>query len=293
MAIMTVDLGGTSVKYSVWDKDQLVEVHAFPTPDSWKELKERLGKEKNAFTIQYGIEGVAISAPGAVDTQKGIIGGVSAIPYIHQFQIKEELKDYFGVPVAIQNDANCAALAELWKGAARDNSDVLFVVIGTGIGGAVIIDRRLRAGTHLFGGEFGLMVIDDSETLSVKGTAVRMAQNYSEALTDDKNKFSGKEVFDMADAGDILALRYVDQLYHFLSVGLYNLVVCFDPEKIILGGGLSQRENIAKEISLRVKKLLVEKDVHDLDPVIETCYFKNDANLIGAVYQFDIENNRK
>ena len=101
------------------------------------------------------VDGVAISAPGAVDDKKGIIGGCSAVPYIHDFFIQKELETLFELPVSLENDVNCAALAEVFKGAAKDVDHALFIVIGTGIGGAIIQNRKLHKGRNLFGGEFG------------------------------------------------------------------------------------------------------------------------------------------
>ena len=88
----------------------------------------------------------------------------------------------FGVPVSVENDANCAALAEVWLGAARDVQNALFIVIGSGIGGAVIVNRQLFKGKNLFGGEFGYMLLDAENTLSRLGSPVQVAERYGKAM---------------------------------------------------------------------------------------------------------------
>ena len=103
---------------------------------------------------------MALSLPGAVDSETGIIGGSSALDYIHGPNIKEELEKRLQVRVEMENDANCAALAEVWKGAASDVNDCCFIVSGTGIGGAVVKNKRIHKGQHLHGGEFGYMIAD-------------------------------------------------------------------------------------------------------------------------------------
>lgn len=103
---------------------------------------------------------MAISAPGAVDSVVGTIGGSSELPYIHGPNFKVILNKMTNLPIEIENDANCAALGECWGGAAMDANDSAFVVCGTGIGGALIKDKKIHTGIHKHGGEFGYCFID-------------------------------------------------------------------------------------------------------------------------------------
>lgn len=118
MNLFVIDIGGSTIKYATWDGEQLDAKKSLPTPNSWKAMKEQFIAEIKSSTLEFS--GVAISSPGSVDTQAGIIYGLSAIDYIHRFEIKKELEQLFGLPVSIQNDANCAALAEVWKGHAAE-----------------------------------------------------------------------------------------------------------------------------------------------------------------------------
>ena len=136
MAILVFDMGGSAVKYGVWAQDSLVSKGKFTTPNTWEEMKAQLQQVR--ASVDEEIEGVGISAPGAVNAQERRIDGISAIPYIHGFDIYSELEAAFGVPVTIENDANCAGMAEFYQGAGKEYQQAAFVVIGS-----EWIERRL------------------------------------------------------------------------------------------------------------------------------------------------------
>lgn len=290
--LLVLDIGGTSIKYGIWKDDELSGTASIETPKTWQEMKEIILKLTKQFDEK--IDGVAISSPGAVDTESGIIYGLSAIDYIHRFPIREELSNLVELPVSIQNDANCAALAEVWRGNAQAVKNSAYLIIGSGIGGAVVIDKQLKAGAHLFGGEFGYMIIDSrtNQTLSEAGSPVTMARHFSQEKNDGQ-RYTGREVFTLADNGDASAKIYVDRLLHALTIGAFNLSVTFDPEVILIGGAISQNEQVIKEINKRLKALIKEKEADGLTPVVKACQFQDKANMLGAVYQFYLENDPK
>lgn len=287
MAILAFDMGGTSVKFGVWSEDGLKNKGSFKTPKSWEEMKQQLLAVKSEADQMYKIVGVAFSAPGAVNQIERQIEGASAIPYIHFFPIYDELESEFGVPVAFENDANSAALAEIWKGAARDKENVLFVVVGTGIGGAVIVNGEVYHGKHLFGGEFGFALLTEDKTFSQLGTAVHMAKRYAKRKGLSEDDIDGQEVFRLAEEEqDPIAKEEVRTFYHYLARGIYNLVYSFDPEIVLLGGGVSNKPDILEKLDEQFDILLETVEIAPFKPEIATCDFKNDANLIGAVYHF-------
>ena len=286
MTILAFDIGGSAVKYGVWDQDELKDKGKFTSPKNWLEMKSELLSVKELLAKKYDFIGVAMSAPGAVNSKTRQIEGVSALKYIHDIPIFDELEELFSLPVSIENDANSAALAEVWRGSAKENENVLFVVVGTGVGGSVIINREVQHGAHLFGGEFGLMLLNESQTFSDLATPVQMGWRYAERKNIPKDAIDGRRVFELAEAGDQIAIEEVDKFYYYLAIGLYNLTYSFDPEKIILGGGLSNKDGLIERIEVEFEKILERVD-HDLfRPVIDLCTYKNDANLIGAVYNF-------
>ena len=173
--ILAIDIGGSAIKSGLWENDELTELPSFETPKTWDEMKAYL---KSLVEEHQITEGVAISAPGAVNAEEGVIYGVSAVPYLHRFPIKQELAEFLGVPVSFQNDANCAALAEVWQGNAKGLESAAMMIIGTGIGGGVVINGELRTGANLFGGEFGYQIMNNEtlETLSDLGSPVAMSK---------------------------------------------------------------------------------------------------------------------
>ncbi len=285
MSVLVFDWGGTGIKHGLWKNDRLEQQEQFPTPKTWQDLKNQMKAVKDGYS-EEDLEGVAISAPGAVNSQKGVIEGISAIPYIHHFPIQAELEAYFGLPVAFENDANSAGMAEVWKGAAREYQDVLFLVLGTGVGGAVIKNGQVEKGAHLYGGEFGLIYLDGNQTFSGVGTAVKMADRYCLRHDLEKGSVSGEEVFRFATEGDEIAAEEVENFYNYVARGVFSLQFTLDPECIVIGGGVSAKPGLLEEVNRRVLELFADHEIIDFEPVIRTCEFKNDANLIGAVANF-------
>lgn len=282
MSLAVFDIGGTAVKHGLWENGRLTNVASFPTPKNYAALLEKFH-----HTIQQynqPIEGVAISSPGAVDVVKRQILGISAVEYLHHRPIFDELESFLKLPVAIENDANCAGIAEVERGAGRDAQNMVFVVLGTGVGGAIFIQRQLYKGTNLFGGEFGLMKSLDTQIFSKNGTLVKAANFYTEQTG---KKVEGKDIFLLSKAGDSLATDYLNDMYQRIANNLYNIQVTLDPELIILGGGVSRRAELAQEVASRLNKLLKEEKVEEIMPQIRCCEFQNDANLIGAALNFE------
>lgn len=283
MALLTIDIGGTSIKYAKFQGGELSENGSFPTPKTLESFYQELTDIVDRFKKSGDISGIAISAPGAVNKVNGFIEGASALGYIHDFDIHKALEKRFGLPVSLENDANCAALAEVKFGAAKGLSNVLFIVLGTGVGGAVVLDGKIHHGKHLFGGEFGFMLMDDEHIFSSLGTAVNMARRYN-AQT-GKN-LSGQEIFELAFSGEKLAKEEMDIFLYNVAKGIYNLAYAFDPECIIIGGGVSQAEWLIPELKVQLQKILDIVKIAPFMPQIIPCDFRNDANLIGAAADF-------
>lgn len=284
MTLLVCDLGGTTVKFGLYDKGRLFNKSSFRTPTTWEEMKSTILNLKDHFSYR-GLKGVALSCPGAVDTKKGIIYGRSAIPYIHRFPIQDELSTLLELPVTIENDANCAALAELNLGVARNASSSVFFIIGTGVGGAIAQGRQLLRGEGQFGGEFGCMILKDGLSMSKLVSPVRRARLFAQQYG-YPDSFSGKELFTLAEVGDKRALEVITEMYDYLAIGIYNVLVATNPELVVIGGGISARADLIEQIQQRLDALLVKTKMDDLTYRIEACEFRNDANLLGAASHF-------
>lgn len=282
MTLAVFDIGGSAVKYGKWEDKQLSETGQFKTPVTFEEMQQAMKDVIARFG--EGISGVAISSPGAVNVKERRIDGISAVPYLHERPIFDELEAALGFSITIENDANCAGIAEMGLGAGRSVEHAVFVVIGTGVGGAIFINGQLYKGAHLFGGEFGLMVNRNGKTLSTNGTAVNTADRFSKMIG---HEISGKELFERYDAGDQAAIEAFNSMYDHLADSLYNIQVSIDPEMIIIGGGISARPDVTDEIRQRLETLLVEFGVPGAMPKVTACEFLNNANLIGAAINYE------
>lgn len=280
MSILAFDIGGSSVKVGLWHEGELTHKESFSLPSNWSEMKSKFVQIFNRLD-QFDITGVALSAPGIVDEDRGEIRGVSAVPYIHEFPIIKELEELFGCPISMENDANCAALAEAWLGAAKDAEHCLFFVIGSGIGGAIIINNQLFKGKNLFGGEFGYMFLNDSASLSELGSSVKAVQTYTRL---SGKTITGEELFELAEHGDLLAIEITNRFFRAIALGIYNLLVFFDPGLVVLGGGVSENPLLIEKVKNQLDQILLERGVTAMEYEMERCHFRNDANLIGAVY---------
>lgn len=283
MNLAAIDIGGTTIKIATWKDNQLQDKHAIDTPKDLNGFYKALTEEVNKIKKDTKIEGVAISSPGAVNKKTGIIGGSSAIPYIHNFKIVDELEKRFGLPVSVENDANSAALGELAEGSGKGCDSMAFFVIGTGIGGALIINQKVWHGAHLFGGEFGYMIMG-AHTLSELASPVAMANRYNERTG---KHLDGKTIFELADKDDPVASDERQTLIHALAVAIYNIQHSFDPEKIVLGGGISNNPELIPLLNKEIDRLRDDLDLVTLKSDIVLCKLKSDANLRGAVADFE------
>lgn len=280
MSVLAFDLGGSAVKYGLYTDGVLHDKGQFKTPLLWTDM---IASMRSVFDASQGISGIALSVPGVVDEGSGTVRGTSAIEYIHQFDIIASLRDVFQVPISMQNDAHCAALAELHSGCAQGMSDLLFVVVGTGIGGVMIQSGEIVSGKNSFAGEFGCMILDGHTSFSLLGTAVHMAERYCLRNNEAKDARDGCEVFRRAEMGEALALEETSLFYDYLALGIYNLLFTSDPECIVIGGGVSQYEPLLANLETRIQKRLSNAGFHDFKFDLRMAHFHNDANLMGAI----------
>lgn len=287
-----IDVGGTSIKYALINElGKVSNQGKIDIPSNIEIFYQEIEKIYQMINAIEETMGIALSMPGAVDSKSGCIGGASAVPYIHGPNIKEELEKRIKKPVQLENDANCAALAEVWLGSAKDVQDCMFIVSGTGIGGAVVKDKKIHKGKHLHGGEFGYMIttsnIDDEmfSTWSWDGSTMSVVRGVAKELQVPVESLNGKDIFDQASSNPVYQ-KYVNRFYYVLAMGVFNLQYVFDPEKIVIGGGVSSRNDLLEQVNQRLDVIFTKFDHAKIKPVVVKCQFENDANLIGAVYHF-------
>lgn len=285
-SIAVVDIGGTSIKFSSWNSEELCDSTSVKTPDNLEDFYDVIENNVNELKSQKEIVGVAFSSPGSVNKETGIIEGASALPYIHNFKIKNKLEKILELPISIENDANCAALAELTMTYDGKLNNAVFLVIGTGIGGSLIIDKKIVKGSHLLGGEFGYMLVEPNQTLSDICSPVNMARRYNSIMN---STIDGEKLFLLSDQGDLEARKETDLFYTTLSRVIYNLQYSFDPEMVLIGGAISNNEKVINELVKRTKECVDSVEIANVMPNIAACKYKGAANLVGAAIDFETE----
>lgn len=290
---MVYDIGGSSVKWSIITEDgEFLKSGKLKISETIDEFFLSLASKANELKEEFNLQGIAISAPGAVDSKSGVIGGSSALPYIHGPNFKEILLEMTGLQVGVENDANCAALGECWLGAAKESMDSAFVVCGTGIGGAIVKDKRIHTGVHKHGGEFGYCLVDvdvkNNKYLSWSkvGSTYAMTKFIAERKGLSKDNFDGLKAFELFDNGDEIAIEEVNKFFKYMAVGIFNIQYTYDPEVIILGGAICERVGFIEEINKKLDELMKSNSDATIKPVIKKCQYGNDANKLGALYNF-------
>ena len=285
MIYLAYDVGGSSVKYALVDEQgNIREKSSFATPATLEEFYTEVVKVSEQLGKGRELAGAGFSMPGAVDNTSGFIGGSSALDYIHGFPIRQALSLRLGMPVAMENDANCAALGEAWTGAGQDYKDLAYFVVGTGVGGAVVHDKKIIHGPHQHGGEFGYMVMnDDYDILSEVGSTGGLCRQLAKLRNVPADTYDGRKVFALSEQGDADATRLIDNMYEYLARAAYIIQYTFDPEAILFGGAISAREDFLPNINARLQKILDKVGVAHVTPKLLPCQHGNDANLLGAV----------
>lgn len=293
MFFLSIDIGGTFIKYGLVDREgNLSDKGKISTPKtSFQAMVETLIWLYESFSLQeVRLEGIALSVPAPVQVDTGLIEGEGSLPFMMGRSLKAALEEALGVTVHNENDGNCAALAEVWKGKGQPYEDLLLVVCGTGIGGAVVKSKKIHRGKNLFAGEFGYMLSQYQYETGEVAIWSHMAS--LGALVDfvakkrgvEKTSLSGEIIFDEAERGEPVAKEAVDRFYVGMAIGLHNLQYTYDPEVILLGGGVSSRPEFVLEIEMRLKGIYDKMGNPKVRPVLMTCAFENDANLLGAAY---------
>ncbi|OCN05504.1 sugar kinase [Erysipelotrichaceae bacterium MTC7] len=283
--IACFDIGGTLLKCAIIDETgTFLEQCSYPWATSMEELLEHM----ETFMKGYDVFGIAISCCGPVDTKTSMVkGSFSQDPNIEGFSWKELMDERFGLPCEIENDANCCALGELYFGTARDVKNMCFMVIGTGVGGAIVVDGNIVSGNHLYGGEFGVMLVHDKDGKLTNYS--RIASTSSMVFAMEKKEpgvWDGKRIFLEARKGNQNCQAVIADFYDGVALGVFNLQHMIDPEMIVFGGGISEREDFIENVKRAYDTLCAKLDFPTLNPNLKTCTYFNDGNLLGALANF-------
>ncbi|HEM6148279.1 ROK family glucokinase [Streptococcus suis] len=309
--IIGIDLGGTSVKLAIlttegeiqekWSiKTNILDEGSHIVPDIIDSIKHRF--ESHGLTKDDFL-GVGMGSPGVVDSEVGTVIGAYNLNWKTLQLVKKQFETALGLPFFIDNDANVAALGEQWVGAGNNNPNVVFMTLGTGVGGGVIAAGNLIRGVKGAGGELGHITVDFEapfactcgkkgclETVASATGIVNLSRRYADQyagdaklkqMIDDGQDVTAKDVFDLAKEGDDLALIVYRHFSEYLGVACANIAAVLNPAYIVLGGGVSA----AGEFLLDgVRKVFAENSFPQIKESTQIVLATrgNDAGVLGA-----------
>ncbi|HEL0096565.1 TPA: ROK family glucokinase [Streptococcus equi subsp. zooepidemicus] len=309
--LIGIDLGGTTIKFGILTSEgDLQEKWAIETnvledgkhivPDIVASLKHRLdlyGLTKDDFI------GIGMGSPGAVNRTDHTVTGAFNLNWRGTQEVGSVIERELGIPFAIDNDANVAALGERWVGAGDNNPDVVFMTLGTGVGGGIIADGNLIHGVAGAGGEIGHMIVEPLkgfactcgsqgclETVASATGVVKVARLLAEAYEGDSSikaaidngeAVSSKDIFVAAEAGDAFANSVVEKVSYYLGLAAANISNILNPDSIVIGGGVSAAGEFLRS---RVEKYFMTFTFPQVrqSTKIKIAELGNDAGIIGA-----------
>lgn len=282
--ILSFDIGGTSIKYGLVNTDGEIE-EVFVT-----QTDAHLGGQHIVSTIytiidewmeKREIKGVALSTAGMVDPDAGeITYANSNIPNYRGIKWKEWIETRYGIPCEVENDSNCAGLAEAIRGAGNAFSHVLCVTVGTGIGSSLIIDQKLYHGSTNQAMEIGYLPMNGTilEKIASTSALVSNIKALDLPVTGDIN---GRVIVGGAKMGNHTYLKAIETMLDNLAQGLSHVIYTVNPDVLILGGGIMEQKDFIKPlIEEKFRRYLIDPVYSNL--TIEFAKFGNSAGIIGA-----------
>ena len=292
--ILSIDIGGTAVKMGLIDREGVIHARHeasvcydhYQTPiltTVIREAKAFLARENTA------IEGIGVSATGQVDDRIGaVIGTNGKIPHYEGSRIKQEMEAEFGVPAFALNDANAAALGECFAGRAKGVSNVLMITLGTGVGGGIVLGGRIFGGTRGIAGELGHIPLYANgipcacgsrgcyESYAATTALVRLAKEAT-----GEEDINGRIIFGRAAQGDQQTLEILNHWISDIAAGIVGLVHTFNPQMVLIGGGVSSQEDLLiKPLREKILSTVMPRFAEGL--AVEAATLGNDAGMIGA-----------
>lgn len=289
---LVIDIGGTFVKYGVMSEsgELLSKGKRGVQRNNLQELQDVLYTIVDAQDLEQ-IQGIALSCPGTVDVDTGMVYHGGSFPFLHEVNLARLLADRYDMDVSIENDGKCAALAELWLGSVKHAKDSVVLVLGSGIAGGIIMDGKLQRGKNLSAGEVSYVmsridpVTKEAAYFGLESSAVEMVRRIGEMKGLD-NPADGEAVFELINQHDPDAYSVFDTYCTQIAVQIMNLQYILDPELFAIGGGISAQPVVLERIEWAIGELKRINPLHKANPRITACTFGNDANLYGALYHF-------
>ncbi len=308
--IIGIDLGGTTVKFAIltsegeiqqkWSIDtNILDEGSHIVPEIVASINHRLelyGLQPEAFI------GIGMGTPGSVDRDKGTVIGAYNLNWKTLQPVKELIEKGTKIPFAIDNDANVAALGERWKGAGDNNPDVIFITLGTGVGGGIVLNGEVLNGCHSSGGEIGHIPIRSYEQrlcgcggrncletfASANGLALSMRKKLVE-VNETWREITPPMVFEKAAQKNVHAQAVLAEFVDILGQALAGIMNTIDVEEIVIGGGLSEAgEQLLLPLTEKLEEYVFPQIKAHFS--VKKAQLGNEAGIYGAVYAYLIKN---
>lgn len=305
--IIGVDIGGTAIKFALMDTQGIIEKKwSIPTNISEKgrfipaEIGSSIRSSINTDILKE-VEGIGIGVPGAVSLDGEIVVRAVNLDW-EQLPLKKMIKHELGIEACLLNDANAAALGEMWKGAARGRKNLLFVTLGTGVGGGIILNGDVLNGCHSAGGEIGHIPIRSNENrlcgcgdrncletfASANGLVLSMRKKL-ELLDQSWEEITPPIIFEKANQKDEAAKEVLNEFLTVLAQALAGIMSTIDVEEIIIGGGLSEAgASLLEPLKDKLENYVFPQIKNHFS--LKKALLGNDAGVYGAAYSYLLKN---
>ncbi len=308
--LLGVDIGGTTIKMGIiteqgeifnkWEIKTKTgkEADQIPT-DIWQSISQKLAEHE----IEHKqLIGIGAGAPGFIISKTGEIAEAVNLGW-KNFPLGDLLHQLSGLPVYVENDANIAALGENWLGSGKLVNYLVMITLGTGVGGGIIVDGKIVSGVNGTAGEIGHLTMDLNghpcncgrigclETIASATGIARIAEekikNFADSILvstfNENNKITAKDVFDAYKLNDVCAIEVVEQITDQLGLAIANIATIINPEKILIGGGVSKAGNaLLNPLKKAYQKYALPRS--EAGSTFELARLGNDAGIVGGAY---------
>lgn len=321
MRCLSVDFGGSAVKYALVDESaNMTNGGKLPAPLASKEqFVETVYLLYEKFKDQ--IEGITISLPGYIDSKSGYLYGSGAYLELYKCNILDLIREKCPINLAVESDGKCGALSEAWKGSLSGFDDGAVIILGSAIGGGIIKNKKIHLGKNFAAGELSYMITNPHKdgilklsfmSIGMLGMTYKLCKFKNIDLTcqdakvwmedfdqklhsqyptfstpPQKIKVSGKKIFNWLEQGDADAVLVYIEFIKSLAIMVHNVQICYAPDRIVIGGGLSKEERIFIDLQAELDKIYEETFIDkEVQANVVRSQYLDECNLLGAMYNY-------
>lgn len=285
--LFSIDIGGTDIKYGVvTPENDIISSGRIPTPyETPEHLVNLLIQLASQFTKQ--VRGIAVSLPGSPCGETGVVQRGGALKYLRSFPLGQSLHKASGLPATLENDGRCAALGEYCAGALQNTHCGVMLVIGTSLGGGILLDGEILDGFQSFAGRFSHLLVEDSAGNLVRVGDLIGKEGLRRAVIQachlpENTPLTGFDIFERINSGDPAAQKGLDNFCLTIALLISNLQVILDPDRIVLGGGISAQPALLESVQRQLTKLSGASPISRPVSNVALSPLGNHANLLGA-----------